>query len=375
MSKKACIVICCILLVWVFGFFAANLILPDKSFSDMENRYLSKMPKFSFESLKEGEFTADFETYLNDQFAGRDFFIKVNTAFEYLSGKKESGGTLFGKEDTLIQGLGSVDEEKLGKTMGYIQRFRDKVDFPVYVGFIPGSADIWSDRLAYGTPNVDQEALIDSFYGLLGDKDTIDIHGALEAHADEDIFYRTDHHWTSLGAYYAYCALGESLGFEPVPLAEYEETAVTNEFYGTQYSKAPGFWIEPDTIHTYVPEDGVSVTVFDGTSEIEKELYCEEKLETKDKYTFFLGGNQPLIQVKTENKEAPKLLILRDSFTDSLTPFLTAHYSEIHLLDARYYKQSVEAYVEEHDIDQVLILYSVAVLDSDSSNLAFLLSL
>ncbi len=102
------------------------------------------------------------------------------------------------------------------------------------------------------------------------------------------------------------------------------------------------------------------MTAYDATNAYPLALYNPENLDQKDQYTFFLGGNQPRIVLQTPASDAPKLLILRDSYTDSLVPYLQTHFSEIHLIDVRYYLQPIDTYLQEHDIDTVLAAYSVA---------------
>lgn len=194
----------------------------------------------------------------------------------------------------------------------------------------------------------------------------------MNAHKDESIYYRTDHHWTSLGAYYGYTSLMDALGMKAVPLSNYEKTTVSDSFYGTIFSSSGVRWVKPDSIDTYVPDTGVTVTshTYDAKGnpiEEPRSLYVKSFLDVKDKYSMFLGGNQSLCVVKTAHADAPKLLIVRDSYADSLVPFLTPHFSEIHLVDPRYYKLSVADYIQENNIDQALVLYSVSNFVNDKN--------
>ena len=210
--------------------------------------------------------------------------------------------------------------------------------------------------------------LIQQAAELCGDKVTfIDLRGPLTG--TEDSFYRTDHHWTSLGAFYGANAILEAMGMEPLELDSYQKTTVTDQFYGTTYSSSGAGWVEPDSIYTIIPEGGtrgnITVTGYPEGQPIESSLYHEEKLEVKDKYAYFLGGNQPLCVIETERTGAPKVLVIRDSYSDSLAPFLTERFSEIHLFDLRYNLSSVSKYVEEHGIDAVIVLYSFPNFSSD----------
>ena len=191
-------------------------------------------------------------------------------------------------------------------------------------------------------------------------------------HKDEDIFYRTDHHWTSLGAYYGYTGLAQALGYTPVPLSDYDATVRSTEFYGTVFSSSGVRWVQPDTITTYVPDDGITVVshTYDNSGnpvEEQRALYVESFLSVKDKYSMFLGGNQPLCVIQNPDASGGKLLVIRDSYADSLVPFLTPHFSEIHLLDLRYYKLSIADYIAQNGIDQALVLYSVPNFVTDSN--------
>ena len=189
--------------------------------------------------------------------------------------------------------------------------------------------------------------------------------GALSAHSDEAIYYRTDHHWTSLGAYYGYTALMEALGVEPEPLGEGE--TVSEEFNGTLYSSSGVHWLQPDSIERYISSDGI--TVEDVYNEETHGLYVDSFLQEKDKYSSFMGGNNPLYIIRNPNAATDKtLLVVRDSYSDSLAPFLTQYYSEIHLLDLRYYRTPVAAYAEGNNIDEVFVCYSVEnfIRDADA---------
>lgn len=358
--------------LWIGGFCLAHLLLPDKEFSQMENRMLAQSPKFSANALFKGRFTADFETYVSDQFPLRDQLVQLNTAVEYLTGRELRNGVYYAG-DTLIQQFSELSEYRLTTNANAVQALQERVDIPVYTALIPGAADIWKSKLPAGAPNIDQQAAIQQAYHVIGGT-CIDVYAALAAHRSEAIYYRTDHHWTSLGAYYAYAACAEAMGLDAVPLSAYTETRVSTTFYGTLFSKAPLYRIAPDEIHTYVPESGIDVTVFDGTDTVTKELYCEDQLSSKNQYTLFLGGNQPQIILTTANTAAPKLLVLRDSYMDSLVPFFTPHFSQIHLLDLRYYKRSIPEYIQENDIDTLLVCYSLKNFYEDG-NLPFVLEM
>ena len=372
MSKKYCIFITALFCAFIGVFLVANAVSPDRTFSEMENRNLEQLPTPSVKTLLSGEFMKDFETYTTDQFVARDSWIGLKSATERALGKRENNGVYFCEKDTLITRFDQPDSQKVADNLTYVNNFVENVDIPVTFSLIPTQACIWADRLPAGAPNASQTDILNQAQAAVPGATWADLYTPLWEHRDEDIFYRTDHHWTSLGAYYGYTGLAEALGFTPVSLDSYTETVRSTEFYGTVFSSSGVRWVKPDTISTYVPDTGITVTEhsYDNKGnpiEIPRSLYAESFLSVKDKYSMFLGGNQSLGVVKTPNTDKPKLLIIRDSYTDSVVPFLTPHYSEIHLIDLRYYKLSIQDYIEQNGIDQALVLYSVPNFVTDSN--------
>lgn len=372
MSKKYCIFISALFCAFIGLFLVANAATPSREFSEMENRNLEQMPKLSVDSLLSGQFMKDFETYTTDQFVGRDGWIALKSTTERLLGKKENNNVYFCDQDTLITRFDQPDAAKVTENLNYVSTFAENAGIPVTFSLIPTQACIWADRLPDGAPNASQTDLLDQAKAAVPGATWADLYTPLWAHKDEDVFYRTDHHWTSLGAYYGYTGLAEALGFTPVPLDTYTETVRSTEFYGTVFSSSGVRWVSPDTITTYVPDTGITVTSYTYDSngnpvEVPRALYDESYLSVKDKYSMFLGGQQSLGVVKTPNADKPKLLIIRDSYADSLVPFLTPHFSEIHLIDLRYYKLSIADYIQQNGIDQALVLYSVPNFVTDSN--------
>ena len=349
------------LLVW-------HVLLPDRERSEAENRLLAQVPAFSWESLRDGSFTEAAETYFADQFPLRDQWTGLKARTELALGKREFKGTyLCG--DTLIAKVEPPKDGLEEKNLSYAARLAERTELPVYLGLIPSAAEIWRDRLPKGAESWDQAAFIARAAELEG-VEPVDFLGPLAAHAGEEVFYRTDHHWTTLGAYYGYTALMEALGRgdEVLEQEDFERRSsppVSNGFQGTLYSQSGVHWLEPDSIEFWV-EDRFEVTSWRSGRPEESALYDFDKLGEKDKYSAFLGGNQPLCVVESEKvPDGPKALLIRDSYSDSLTPFLTERFSEIHLFDLRYNLNSVSKYVEENDIDTVIVLYSFPNFSTD----------
>jgi len=365
MNKKALWLQSIIFLAFIGVFFVLNLVLPDKEFSQQENRMLQTAPKFSFEDLFDGKFTTDFEDYVTDQFAFRDSWTALKARCELLIGKDYNKDIYLCQSETLIDAFEAPEFSDIENNLESINILADSRDIPVYFGLIPSSAEIWGDMLPEGAPNDSQKDFIDTAYANVS-AETVDFYSAMSSHAAEPIYYRTDHHWTTLGAYYGYTALAEAMGFEPVPLSDYEESVVSDSFLGTTYSSSGFGWIKPESISTYVEQGNAVITNYPSGQPVEGSLYVETFLEVKDKYSYFYGGNTPLLTVETGN-EGPSLLIVRDSYMDSMSPYLFEHFSEIHIIDLRHYKTSLASYIDANAIDNILVCYSVSNFCTDTN--------
>ena len=343
--------------VFLGGLLVWHVLLPDREKSETENRTLAQAPEFSWTALVDGSYTKKVETYFADQFPLRDSWTGLKARAEQLIGKSEFNGVyLCG--DTLISKVESPDEALVEKNLSYVDRLSGKTDIPVYLGLIPSAAEVWKEKLPAGAESWDQTELLA--------QSGVDFQSTLSAHADEPIFYRTDHHWTTLGAFYGANALLEVLGKEPLKEDNFTVEMAADSFNGTLYSQSGIHWLEPDTMEFWVEDAGLNVTSWRNGTPEPGSLYDRSYLEKKDKYSAFLGGNQPLCVIKNDTiSDGSKLLVVRDSYSDALAPFLAQRFSEVHLLDLRYYRASTVQYAEENGIDAICVLYSVQNFISD----------
>lgn len=368
MNKKALWAEALIFLAFIGAFFILNLVLPDRQFSEQENRYLQMRPEFSFKSLFSGDYMSKFETYTTDQFTFRDEWITLKAASELALGKQENNDVHLCENGTLIEGFKRPENSVLDSNMSALNTLVGNTDAKVYFALIPDKSDLYASLLPKNAPNDSEKEVIDYCYGQ-SNATNVDMYSALSAHTDEYIFYRTDHHWTSLGAYYGLSALAESMGLPCPALDSYTDRhVVSEEFYGTTWSSSGFSWVDPDTMEIFVnAPESLKVTSYPQGSPVEGKLYDFSFLEKKEKYSMFMGGNCPMHVIETGNEDKPSLLILRDSYTDSLIPFLPDDFSEIHVLDLRYYRASLKAYIEQNNFDNVLVCYSVSNFCSDSN--------
>lgn len=350
MSQVVTAVLFCAFLA-AFGLL--HILLPDRTFSPVENRTLSRMPEFSWSALVDGSYTSKLEKYLEDQFPLRDSWMGLKNRYEYLLGKREFHGVyLCG--DRLIHKI--EDASRAEQNISYLQKLTELTDIPVYLGLIPTAAEVYRDQLPVGAENFDQAAYLEKVRESVPDAVWVDIEKWMDGASDASLFYRTDHHWTSAGAWHGYAALMEAMG-EPSELLGTPET-VADDFYGTLYSSSGVHWLAPDTIERYVSGEGVTVENFEKGET--HGLYVDSFLGEKDKYASFLGGNTPLYIIRNpEAASGEKLLVVRDSYSDAMAPFLSQYFAEIHLVDLRYYRTSVAEYAQENGMERIFVCYSV----------------
>lgn len=369
-SPKLCVGSVAALLVVVLA--VGSIIIPDKTFSEKENRNLAQRPAFSVSALKSGEYTADMNTYIADQFPLRNLWIKLHAKCETALGHyfingvyKGDGGYLF--EDVTVQ-----DGEGLSGRLEAINNFAETVNtVPSYMMIVPNAASVMSGCLPENAPVADQDAYLDSFYAGLSTKiHKVDVREIFKNEYENgtQLYYRTDHHWTTDAARLAFEYASSEMGYD-ASAAEFKEYPVTADFSGTLESKS-GFHAKSDVINVFLPQgDSDVVYIVENVSSSEKSasVYVPDKLDSSDKYAVFFGGNYPLLHITSMAGTGKKLLIFKDSYANSFVPFLIPYYSEIFMVDPRYYTDDVYSLINENGVDQILFLYNANTFAEDSS--------
>lgn len=358
-----------LLLLFIGALTALNLVAPDRTFSESENRMLEQLPHFSLKTLVSGTFTSDFEKYVCDQFIFRDVWIGAKTDMDRIMGKKESNGIYLGQDGYLIQNFIPPAEEDLEEKVDAIHAFDHATPgLRKYVMLVPTAAALHKDKLPKYAMVGDEEAYLRKVRRLLDpDIRFVDVFPALYAKREQPIFYKTDHHWTTQGAYLAYLELCKQMGLIPRNEEEFKTRQVTDEFYGSLYSKSGFRHLQPDSIELYLPKEQEKYTVtYVDEGQTTDSLYAMEQLQGKDKYAVFLNGNHALIQIKTAHPNGKKLLVVKDSYANSFIPFLLNHFSEIDVVDLRYYEEDLALFVNGYDIHDMLLLYNANTFFEDS---------
>lgn len=351
-----------LLVVYIATIVAFNIMTSDKVFSESENRVLEQVPRFSISQLMDGRFTTNYEKYISDQFPLRDFWIGVKSTIEKVLGKKENNQVYLARDGYLMEKFEDPDKGIFKSKVDRINSLiSDSLDIDKYFMLIPNSVKVLENKLPPYAPNGDQLVYINKMKKSVNkDIKFINVYDTLYSHKDEYIFYRTDHHWTTKGAYLAYKQLITNMGIKPHKEDYFNIDKITDDFYGSLYSKSGFRNIEPDTIQLYRPkkDEGIRVEYVNEKKVIDS-IYNLDNLRKKDKYTIFLDGNYPLIKINSNIDNKEKLLIIKDSYANSIIPFLTGHFNEIYVVDLRYYDDNIEPLIKNNKIDSVLILYNV----------------
>lgn len=345
------------------------LLTPKQDFSENENRYLAKFPSLSWESIKSGEAMEDISTWLSDHFPLRNFFMGLKADTEIMLGKKEINNVYIAEDDYLIEVYDTpMNTERIVDTF---HKFYGKIDISkvdTRLMLVPTASYVLAEKLPANAPVISQMDTANIIYEKSGIP-AIDCSNTLLHAADSaQIYYYTDHHWTTYGAYQGYLAYCEALGFTPVALEDMQAETVTDEFYGTIYSKVNDYSHKADSITIYTnPADSLTVNYTD-TEEITDSLYNLDYVAQKDKYSLFLNNLHTLIEITNETTESNReLVLIKDSYANSMVPFLAHHYKKIYVFDTRYYKQGPASFIDEHpSVTDVLLLYNMNTLDTDS---------
>ena len=338
-----------------------NFIIPSKAFSENENRMLASIPKFDIEDLFNGEYIDKLDEYINDHFVFRDAWLKIKSTSELLLGKTENNGVYIGKDGYLFEKIEYTDTGKhnIDKLVNTINKLQSDTNIPTYFLFIPNSIYINQEKLPKFAETPNQEDIINYAYSNLQNVTAINVIDTLKNNKDKYIYFRTDHHMTSQGAYLVYLEFCKAVGIEPV--TEYNQETVSSEFLGTFDSKAQIINQKKDDIiayKNYNNTEGIEDVKYD--KETTNSIYNEEYLNTKDKYSYFLNGNNANVVIKTKIKNGKKLLVVKDSYAHIMSQFLCQNYEEVHFVDPRYFNNSVEEYIKQNNITETLFLYNVS---------------
>lgn len=373
-EKLRCKILIAVFLIFIFGFAAAGFICKDRDFSEMENRNLAQFPEFSFEKLKSGDFTGGVESYMSDQVFLKDQLVSLKTDCERAVLKTYQNGVYFGKDGYYLQQY-TENSLQIDKNIGYINDWAKKVQNNIPIDFIlvPNAVSVLKDYLPQFAVNDKQTDSLKHIENILSDRIwLLNAYEPLKIKADkgEQVFYKTDHHWTDAGANAVFEAYLSAKNESESDIS-FDNTINRKDFYGTLYSKAPSAFAKPDTMILPDHSGAVHHVEYVKEGKTADSLIDESFLDKKDKYAAFLGGNFARINIKSDNSAVnEKVLILKDSYANAMMPYLANQYSDLIVVDMRYYhfeEQTVSELVKNEDIDRVIMIYNMDFINSDDN--------
>jgi hypothetical protein len=375
MNKK---VISISFVLLLFSVSIINILMPQQSFSENENRYLQTFPDLNSEDIFSGKFSEYFASYSSDQFMGRNAWISLKTISELTLLKKDNGRVYFGSNGTLFDATEKIDNKQLNKNIGYIsdyisflQSHLTKLNASVLL--VPTSTEILSDHLPLFAPVADQQSVINKVSKELnGTAVVYDSTTLLKSCKGNYLYYRTDHHWTTNAAYLVYTGWAEEIGLTPLTKDNFSINQVSSAFYGTLHSKANLTTIKPDTVNVYNFTDHIPIKAEYGEDDVRDTIYFDEFVDKKDVYSYFLGGNKPLVDITTGTKNGKTIMVIKDSFANCFVPFLINHFERILVVDPRHLNTDYADFALQNNITDLLVLYNVPnfTIDKNISRLS-----
>ncbi len=350
-----------------------NIFLPDKKFSAEENRLLQTMPKLSISSIFSGRFETKAESYAADQFMLRNMFIKVKSSFDTSLGSTDSNNVFMCKDNYLMENISKLDTKKMENNYNSLPKLKHlnpniNIDFML----VPNAANIMSDKLPLFAVTEDQNKQMDGFFKKIQSIgiNPVDVRATFKKNKEKiELYYHTDHHWTTDGAYLAYQDFAKKNKLNSN--IKYDALAVKNDFRGTLASKSGFTNGLNDMIKIYLPKEGQnyknSVIFYSDTKEKTTEFYKLNNLKKKDTYTVFGGSNHPIYSIKTPVNSQRKLLLIKDSYANSFIPFLSQDYREIIVIDPRYFFDDISEIIKANGITDILFLYNANTFFNDNS--------
>ncbi|MDY5480682.1 MAG: DHHW family protein [Peptostreptococcus porci] len=361
--------------VLLFVVMFLNIITPTSKTSVAENRELQQRPSISLSRLLDGKFASEYTKFLSDQFINRDGLIKIKAKFDLMTGKKEINGVYIAKNDYLMEGFKRSDDNSTLSKLSEINKFtNNNTGLKVSMMLVPNKVEIYSNLLPKSNPNNSQKEYVNFVKKNLDSKiKVVELFDVFEKNKNNiDLYFKTDHHWTTDGAYLAYVEYCKALNLEPINENMLERNLASDSFKGSLYYKNGAEIGFPDELYLYLNKNEdkpVLVKYYDDLKKVPS-LYDVSKLQGRDPYEVFTGGNHTQIKIRTNIDTKRKLLVVKDSYANAMLPFLVNNFSEITIVDLRYFTESLQDVIQNNELTDVLFLNNINTFNTDSSILS-----
>ena len=360
--------LCALFGAYLLGMLLLFLLGPRQDFSAREKRYLAQAPRLTLTGVTSGRFGEEAETWCADHLPGRDFFVGLNAHALRLANLQVTRPIYVGRSGRLYERPAVYDEAVIRRNMEAVNAFADGLDREVDLILVPSAGCLLGEDVAGLADEYPDEEIIARAAALAGGHvRPLELLPLFRAEEDPAaLYYRTDHHWTSLGAYRASAAYLQTQGRSLPPQEDYAITRVEG-FLGTTYARACFWEIGAESLELWDSGGQFEVTFSDREGCFDS-LFFPERLTEADKCPVYLDGNHPLVRIRNPSPEATgRLLVIRDSYANCMGCFLAEGYAEVVLVDLRYYKEPVSDLCREEDFDRILVLYSVGNFMTDSN--------
>lgn len=382
------------LLLVLYGLAAINLFTTDKpTQSTIENRALLTLPAYTVADIKSGDFFQHFDDYFADNFIFREAFVAAGKEIDQLKGLQRQdalamvetyGDNTFDQLDKVDVHLENEDPvtilfknnvaftlhkfypEKAEKYAMALNRFSNTLapSVQVYSILIPDRTAFEKSPQLIQLSDSEKETIhyVNSF--LNKRVHPINIYDHLATKSDDYLYFKTDHHWTALGAYYGYTAFISALGETPLPLSDYE-TERLEPFLGSRFALNNDLKKNPDYVDVfkYKALDSLVYSIYQEGDYVTAPLLDMSFKEKVNKYGVFLGGDQSLSKIHSSNLNGKKILIIKDSYGNAFSPFVAPHYEETYIVDPRYFQDTVDlnTFIISNNIQEVLFINTISV--------------
>lgn len=370
-KRKICVFLGLLFLLCIVLFSAADFVKKDRAYSNTEERVLAQVPQYSTEKLLDGTLAGQIEDYLKDQFALRPFWSKIRTSFLRLMGQKESDNVYIGSDGYLLEEnqiqAGSCYQDNIKAIKQFCKKYSD---LSCHMLIAPNGAEIMKSKLPSGAVDSSQRVWMNELQEMMDEQLTwINVSETLREHSAEELYYRTDNRWTTLGAYYAFQTAMDALEIKSEYMVEYKKYAVTEEFTGNLAARSGFKRSKKEKIYIYVPtnDDTKYVAEYKDDDLKSASLYSSKALGTKKKYDVFLNGSQSEIRIRTTSSDERRLLVLKNDYANCFVPFLTPYYREIVVIDPALWNGDLTELIDEENITDVLFLYDMNGFMKDQS--------
>ena len=393
---------------------------PDTS--EVEKRKLAEFPKPTLSSFLNGEYFYDLSLWYSDTYPMRDGLIAADQKIESLYGitpstmmvgsrkisddipdideAQENSGNEQPQEVEQISAPDSrAMESEIQKQIqqnlyvkdgaAYSLYYYDQTAADIYTsalskaaGELEGKTNVYSilvpnnsgamlsDRELEALGGADQEQAIDYYYSLSEGVKTVDTIKTLREHNDEYLYFRTDHHWTQLAAYYVYQNFCEEKGIRPNELSDFQKMTFS-PFLGTFYQELQNedMAANPDFVDAYIPMATNDMTYWetDGSQVNWHVIQDVTGWNKNSLYSCFIGGDKPLVQINNPNlSDGSSCVVVKESYGNSFVPFLVDHYQTVYVVDFRYMKNNVMDFVQEHNVQDLIIINNISIIASEN---------